>query len=152
MSESAIEGLRKHFGLARWEPEGMPAFQDTLRRLEPVSTDIRTGLCRTGEFLPGKRLPRPETGRAFLQTLADFGRQRPRYSGSLAAKPRKAKGYSIHARKPELRGLRGGAGKTQTSKTNDYDSRGTRTWTRSPNREVRHFRTSRKSFLASRQL
>jgi hypothetical protein len=71
--------------------------------LEPVSPDIRTGLCPSEGIAPGKTLARPETRAAFLATPADSGRQRPR-SPSPAAKPRKVKGYSERARKPELRG------------------------------------------------
>jgi hypothetical protein len=41
-------------------------------RLEPVFADIRTRLCWREGILPGKCLARPETGRAFLATLADF--------------------------------------------------------------------------------
>jgi alpha-ketoglutarate-dependent taurine dioxygenase len=55
------------------------------------------------EFLLGKRLPRAETGRRFLATPADSGRQRPRYPASPAAKPREVKDYSHTARKPVLR-------------------------------------------------
>jgi hypothetical protein len=46
-------------------------------------------------------LARPETGQAFFATLANFGRQRPRYPASPAAKPRKVKDYSERARKPQ---------------------------------------------------
>jgi hypothetical protein len=47
-------------------------------------------------------LARPETGRAFLATLADSGRQRPRCLAPPAEKLRKVKDYSERARKPEL--------------------------------------------------
>jgi hypothetical protein len=57
----------------------------------PVSGGSRTSLCQHREFLPGKRLPRPETGAAFSATLADSGRHCP---ASPAAKPRKVKDYS----------------------------------------------------------
>ncbi len=72
-------------------------------RLEPVSEESRTSLCQRRQFLPGKGFARPETGRAFLATPADHGRQRPRYPASPAAKPRKHKDYSDRARKPKLR-------------------------------------------------
>jgi hypothetical protein len=52
---------------------------------------------------PIQGLARPETGAAFLPTLADSGRQRPRHSASPAAKPRKVKDYSDGAWKPEWR-------------------------------------------------
>jgi hypothetical protein len=52
---------------------------------------------------PGKSFARPETAAALLATPADFGRQRPRYPGSPAAKPRKVKDYSDRGGKPFLR-------------------------------------------------
>jgi hypothetical protein len=71
--------------------------------LEPVSVDIRTGLCPGPGIPPGKSLARPETGAPILATTADFGRQRPRSPASPPAKPRKVKDYSDGARKPKLR-------------------------------------------------
>jgi hypothetical protein len=70
-----------------------------------------TALCSPARIAPGKSLARPETGVAFLATLADSRRQRPHCPGSPAAKPRKVKDYSDGARKPEL--CR--AGRTRTS-------------------------------------
>jgi hypothetical protein len=72
-------------------------------RLEPVSADIRIGLCSRAGMSPGKSLARPETRAAFWATPADSRRQRPRGSASPAAKPRKVKDYSQRPRKPELR-------------------------------------------------
>jgi hypothetical protein len=72
-------------------------------RLEPVSADIRTGLCSRGGIPPGKSLVRPETGAAFSAAPADSWQQRPCYPASPAAKPRKVKDYSGRARKPDLR-------------------------------------------------
>jgi hypothetical protein len=71
--------------------------------LEPVSADIRTDLCARQTIPPGKGLPRPETGPAFLATMAHSARQRPRCPASAAAKPRKVKDYSDGARKEKLR-------------------------------------------------
>jgi hypothetical protein len=71
--------------------------------LERVSADIRTHLCSRVGILPGKGSVRPETGAAFLASLADSGRQRPGYPASPAAKPRRVKDFSAGARKPELR-------------------------------------------------
>jgi hypothetical protein len=88
----------------RHSRSGTDRFQTSLPcRLEPVSVDIRTGLCPRVEIPPGKGLARPETGRAFLARQADSGRQRPGHPASPAAKPRKVKDYSDCARKPELR-------------------------------------------------
>jgi hypothetical protein len=56
------------------------------------------------EFLPGKRLPREETGAAFLATPTVSRLQRPCCPAFAAAKPRKVKDFSDSARKPELRG------------------------------------------------
>jgi hypothetical protein len=72
-------------------------------RLEPVSADIRTGLCSREGIPPGKSLVRPETGAAFSAVPADSRRQRPRYFAFPAAKPRKVKDFSGGAGKPELR-------------------------------------------------
>jgi hypothetical protein len=71
--------------------------------LEPVSADIRTGLCSRAGSPPGKGSARPETRAAFLPTLADSERQRPHYPASPAAKPRKVKDYSDGTGKSELR-------------------------------------------------
>jgi hypothetical protein len=73
-------------------------------RLEPVSVGHRTSLCQHREFLPGKRLPRPETGAAFSATLAVCARQRQRCSASAAAKPRKVKDFSDSRTKAALCG------------------------------------------------
>jgi hypothetical protein len=48
-------------------------------RLEPISGESRTSLCERRQFVPGKSWAKPETGTAFLATLADSGRQRPRH-------------------------------------------------------------------------
>src|ERR1700722_17187611 len=72
-------------------------------RHEPVSADIRTGLCSRAGIPPGKGLARPETGAAFFATLADSGRRRPRDPASPPAKPQKVKDYSGGAVKAELR-------------------------------------------------
>jgi hypothetical protein len=71
--------------------------------LERVSADIRTGLYPRAGIPRGKSFARPETGAGFLASLADSGRQRPRYPASPAAKPRKVKDYSDGARKRSLR-------------------------------------------------
>jgi hypothetical protein len=55
------------------------------------------------QFVPGKSWAKPETGVAFLASLADSGRQRPRYLASSATKPRNVKDYFDGARKRELR-------------------------------------------------
>jgi hypothetical protein len=52
---------------------------------------------------PGKGFARPETGAAFLATLADSWRRRPRLLACLAAKPRKVKDYSDGALAVALR-------------------------------------------------
>jgi hypothetical protein len=72
-------------------------------RLEPVSADIRTGLCSRKGIPPGKSLVRPETGATFSSAPADSRRQRPCYPACPGAKPRKVKDYSGGARKAELR-------------------------------------------------
>jgi hypothetical protein len=84
---------------ARWPTA--PCAAPWLRR---VSGDIRTGLCSQGGIPPGNGLARPETGAALLARSADSARQRPHYPASPAAKPRKVKGYSDGAGKPQLRG------------------------------------------------
>jgi hypothetical protein len=70
--------------------------------LEPVSIDIRTGLCPRAGIPPGNGSAKPETAAAFLATPANSGRQRPRYPTSPSAKSRKGKVYCERARKPEL--------------------------------------------------
>jgi hypothetical protein len=57
-------------------------------RLEPISGESRTSLSERRQFVPGKSWAKPETGLAFLASLADSGRQRPRYLASPATKPR----------------------------------------------------------------
>jgi hypothetical protein len=41
-------------------------------RLETVSVEIRTSLCQHRELLPGKRLPRAETGRRLVGDTSRF--------------------------------------------------------------------------------
>jgi hypothetical protein len=81
------------------------------RATPPSGPRSRTRLWRESnqslshsEFLPGKRLPRAETGAAFSSTPADCARQGPRYPASAAAKPRKVKDYSDGRTKAALRG------------------------------------------------
>jgi hypothetical protein len=69
--------------------------QTGLRTFEPVS--LASG--NSAE----KRFGGAETGRAFLATPADSGRQRQREPSSPRAKPRKVKDYSGAARKLTLR-------------------------------------------------
>jgi hypothetical protein len=90
---------------AAFKSLGFPARRDG--GLEPVSADIRTGLCSLVGIPPGKSLVRPETGAAFSAAPADCRRQRPRYFAFPAAKPRKVKDYSDGARKRNCAGLRG---------------------------------------------
>jgi hypothetical protein len=92
--EHASHHIRNGYGYARRSIEAA---------VLPPPRSIRTRLCSQAGIPSGKGLARPETGRAFLATRADSGRQRPRYSASLAAKPRKVKRYSDGARKPESR-------------------------------------------------
>jgi hypothetical protein len=75
----------------------------TALRLEPVSIDSRTGLCRHREFLPGKGSARPETGRAFLARTACSARQRLAFPASPSPKAREVKDNSAPGRKPDLR-------------------------------------------------
>jgi hypothetical protein len=96
---------RCHWALDRQYSHVSPQARFLLKyRLEPVSGESRTSLCQHREFLPGKRLLRPETGEAFSATSADSGRQRPRCPASAAAKPRNVKDYSDGRRKTALRG------------------------------------------------
>jgi hypothetical protein len=90
-------------------PHGGPTAQPraphtTLGIDDPVFVAQRCQISLRTGIPPGKSLTKPETGAAFLATPADSGRQRPRSPASPAAKPRKVKGYSERARKPELRG------------------------------------------------
>ena len=55
-------------------------------------------------FPPGKGSSRPETGRAFLATTANFARQRLVSLAFPSPKPGELKDYSAGARKPDLRG------------------------------------------------
>jgi hypothetical protein len=98
--------------------------------LKPVSADIRTGLCSRAGIPPGKGLARPETGAAFLATLADSGRQRPRDPGSPAAKPRKVKDYSDGARKPQLRRTAWWSWQDSKQPPSDYDGTVAGSWIR----------------------
>jgi hypothetical protein len=78
--------------------------------LEPVSADTRTCLCSRPRIPPGNGLARPETGTAFLATLADSWRQRPRCPASPAAKPGKSKTIPTAPGNGSCAGLRGGPG------------------------------------------
>jgi hypothetical protein len=91
--------LRRHaVGRARGgDSVGTGVTGSTPSKFEPVSfntgNSCRESVCR------GQR-----RGRRFLVTPVDSGRQRLRYPGSPAAKPRKVKDYSDGARKPRLCG------------------------------------------------
>jgi hypothetical protein len=80
--------------------------------------------CRVGEAVGKAGLPesRPETARALLATLADSGRQRPRYLVSLAAKPRNVKDNSERARKSELRRTAWWSWQDSNSRPSGYDA------------------------------
>jgi hypothetical protein len=55
---------------ARAKP--IDALSQTRLRLEPVSADVRTGLCSRAGIPTGKGLARPETGTVFLATPRRF--------------------------------------------------------------------------------
>jgi hypothetical protein len=116
-TSSALERWARAAG-RRWR--GAAGGSGAHARLEPVSGESRTSLFPRREFLPGKSLARAETVRAILATLADSGRQRPRYPAPLAAKPRKVKDYSDRAGKPELRRTAWWSWQDSNQQTNDY--------------------------------
>jgi hypothetical protein len=75
-----------------------------LRYFNAAGADPDGELGEVGrQFLPGKSLARPETGRAFLAKTAHFARQRLAALASPAPNPLEVKDYSYGARKPSLR-------------------------------------------------
>jgi hypothetical protein len=79
----------------------------TYARSSPVSV-------REREFLPGKCLPTPETGAAFLATPADSRRQRPHFPRLQRQSHGKSKTIPLAPGNRICAGLRGGAGRTRT--------------------------------------
>src|SRR6516165_711893 len=91
-------------GRGKGGASSLPTFDPVSVLSNPSLGESRTNLCQHWELLPGKGLPRPETGTAFSATPADCARQRPRCPASAAAKPRKVKDYSDSRTKAALRG------------------------------------------------
>src|SRR5262249_52742370 len=73
---------------------------------EPVSVEIRTGLCSRPGIPPRKGLARPEAGRTFLAIMPNSGRQRQPCLASMAAKPRGLKEISAGMGGPAAASLR----------------------------------------------